>query len=171
MQGAFAEMWYRIAALSALLLVVGCCARAQQYVTDPDNPPANTEMQRQEIVNIENETARAILLSNGTFFRRVYSDDFAGTLSHGQPVDRANFIRAIEQTDVKYQVFVAGDIKVRIYQELAVATCLWTARGVYRGKPFNSQMRVMHVYINGPRGWQVISEQNTALPPDALQPL
>jgi hypothetical protein len=56
--------------------------------SDPNCIPANPEMRRQEVVNLERETARAIMLNNGTFFRRVYSDDFAGTLSHGQMVDK-----------------------------------------------------------------------------------
>jgi hypothetical protein len=157
----------RIAVLLAVVLALSWCVYAQ----DPDEAAPNPEMQRQEIVNIEGETARAILLNNGTFFNRVYSDDFAGTLSHGQPVDRAGFSALVQSSGVKYQVFIANDIKVRIYRDAAVATCLWTARGVFRGERFNSQMRATHVYINTPRGWHVIAAQHTALPPDADQPL
>jgi hypothetical protein len=36
---------------------------------------------------------------------------------------------------------------------------------------FASQMRVMHVYLNTPRGWRVIAGQVTLLPPGAQQPL
>jgi hypothetical protein len=136
-----------------------------------DDQPPNPEMQRQEIVNLENETARAIQLNNGTFFRRVYSDDFVGTLSHGQPVNKLRFIEAVQTPLVKYDSFIATDIRVRLYQETAVATCAWTARGTFREKRFNSQMRVMHVYINGQRGWQVVASQVTHLPPDSEDPL
>jgi hypothetical protein len=173
----------RIAAMLALALVLAWCVCAQNPNDDycTQNPytdycknsaaSRNPDMERQEIVNMEGETARAILLNNGTFFHRVYSDDFAGTLSHGQPVDRAALIALVQSGDVKYQVFVANDIKVRIYQDLAVATCLWTFRGDFRGRHFNSQMRVTHVYVNTPRGWHVISAQHTALPPTVEQPL
>src|SRR5271163_4223897 len=158
----------RLAALFALVLTLSWCVYAQAPYVDPyaESPyaPLNPEMERQEIVNIEGETARAFLLNNGTFFHRVYSDDFVGTLSHGQAVDRAALIAMVQSGEVKYQVFIANDIKVRIYQELAVATCLWTFRGDFRGRNFNSQMRVTHVYVNTPRGWHVISAQHTALP-------
>jgi ketosteroid isomerase-like protein len=60
---------------------------------------------------------------------------------------------------------------VRIYKDTAVATCLWSARGTFQGQSFTSQMRVMHVYINTPRGWRVVSGQITLLPPGAQQPL
>jgi hypothetical protein len=136
-----------------------------------DDQPANTEMQRQEIVNLENEAARAIQLNNPTFFRRVYSDDFVGTLSHGQLVNKATFITAVQTPEVKYDSFNAGDISIRIFQETAVATCLWSARGTFKGQRFDGGMRVIHVYINGPRGWQVVAGQSTILPPGAQLPL
>jgi ketosteroid isomerase-like protein len=158
----------RIAALLGLVLALAWCVYAQN--TD-DDQPVNPELQRQEIVNMEGEAARAIQLNNATFFRRVYSEDFAGTLSRGQAVDRAGFIAVVQSSDLKYQTFIANDVKVRIYQDLAVATCLWTAHGEFRGQHFNSQMRVTHVYVNTPRGWHVISGQHTALPPNVEQPL
>jgi len=124
------------------------------------------DLSRQEIVNLEKEAAHAIGLRNGTFFRRVYGDDFAGTLSHGQQVNRSAWIAAIESAGVKYDSFNTSDIKVQIYQNTAVVTCLWSARGVLKGQPLSRQWRVMHVYLNTPSGWRVVSGQTTALPPD-----
>jgi ketosteroid isomerase-like protein len=165
----------RVAAvLGFVLLLAWCvCAQTQDPWANPwgSRVQTNPEMAHDEIVNIEGETARAFLLNNATFFHRVYSDDFVGTLSHGQPVDRAALIGLVQSGNVKYNVFIANDVKVRIYQDLAVATCLWTARGEYRGRPFNTQMRVTHVYVNTTRGWHVISAQHTALPPNVEQPL
>jgi ketosteroid isomerase-like protein len=138
---------------------------------ESDAPPPNPEMERQEIVNLEHETARAIQTNAGTFFRRVYSEDFSGTLSHGQPADRTTFINAVQTAEVKYDNFNASDISVRLYKDAAIATCLWSARGTFQGQRFSSQMRVMHVYINTPRGWRVVSGQITLLPPDARLPL
>src|ERR1700730_2737620 len=107
---------------------------------DQDAPVVNPEMERQEIVNLETEAARAIQTNTGTFFRRVYSDDFSGTLSHGQPVNKTTFINAVQTGEVKYDGFNASDINVRLFKDTAVATCLWTARGTFREQKFNSQM-------------------------------
>jgi len=130
---------------------------------------AQAELQRQEIINLENEAARAIQLNNATFFRRVYSDDFSGTLSHGQPVNKNTFINAVQSADVKYDTFNVSDIGIRIYQDMAIATCLWSARGIFKGQRFNSGMRAIHVYVNTPRGWRVVAGQATILPPDVPQ--
>jgi ketosteroid isomerase-like protein len=134
--------------------------------------PVDVELQRQEIVSLEREAARAIQLNNGTFFRRVYSDDFTGTLSHGQPVDRSAWLAVVESPAVKFESFHASDIKVRVFQDTAIATCLWSARGITaKGQRVSSQLRAIHVYVNSPRGWHVVSGQATNLPPDVQQPL
>jgi hypothetical protein len=136
-----------------------------------DDPPPNPEMQREEIVNLEKEAARAIQTNTGTFFRRVYADDFAGTLSHGQVVNKTSFISAVQNGEVKYDSFNVSDVNVKLFRDAAVATSLWSARGVYRDERFASQMRTIHVYINTPHGWRVVSGQITLLPPGAQQPL
>jgi hypothetical protein len=153
----------------AALLLVGLALNFGWQ--EQDEPPPNPEMQRQEIINLEHEAARAIQTNTGTFFRRVYSDDFSGTMSHGQPVDKTTFINAVQTYEVKYDGFNASDINVRLYKDTAVATCLWTARGTFREQKFNSQMRVIHVYINTPRGWRVVAGQITLLPPGGQLPL
>ena len=129
------------------------------------------EVQRQEIVSLEREAARAMQLSSGTFFHRVYSDDFSGTLTHGQQINKDQWIAAIESPSVKRESFNVSDIKVRVFQETAVATCLWSSRFIVNGQHLSSQIRAIHVYVNTPNGWHVVSGQTTNLPPDVQQPL
>jgi len=141
----------------------------QRCVSQPSL--GDPEVQRQEITSLEKEAARAIQLSSGTFFRRVYSDEFAGTLSHGQQINRDQWIAAVEAPAIKRESFSVSDIKVRIFQETAVATCLWSSRFILNGQHLSSQLRAIHVYVNTPNGWHVISAQTTNLPPDVQQVL
>jgi len=141
-----------------------CIRRCVTQTYDP-------ELRRQEIVSLEREAGRAIQLRNGAYFRRVYSDDFAGTLSHGQQVNKTQWLTLIQSDAVKYDVFQASDIKVQIYQDMAVATCLWSSRFSTKGQQLGHQMRSIHVYLNGSSGWHVVSGQITSLPPDVGEPL
>jgi uncharacterized protein DUF4440 len=141
-----------------------CIRRCVTQTYDP-------EMRRQEIVSLEREAGRAIQLRNGAYFRRVYSEDFAGTLSHGQQVNKNQWLTLIQSDAVKYDVFQASDIKVQIYQDMAVATCLWSSRFSTKGQQLGHQMRSIHVYLNGASGWHVVSGQITSLPPDVGEPL
>jgi hypothetical protein len=139
----------------------------QRCVTQPADP----ELLRQEIVSLEREAARAIQLNSGTFFRRVYSEDFSGTLSRGQQINKAQWIAVIESPGVKYESFNTSDIKVQLYEEMAIATCLWSSRSIIKGQRISHQMRAIHVYLNGAGGWHVVTSQITSLPPDVQQPL
>jgi len=133
--------------------------------------PLDPELRRQEIVSLERAAGHAIELRNGGYFRHVYSDDFAGTLSHGQQVNKAQWIAVVQSDAVKYESFNASDIKVQIYQEMAIATCLWSSRFSSKGQRLSHQLRAIHVYLNGASGWHVVSGQVTNLPPDVGQPL
>jgi ketosteroid isomerase-like protein len=144
--------------------IAECYKRCQMPATDP-------ETERQEIVNLEREGAHAIQLSDGTFFRRVYSDDFAGTLSRGESVNKTGFINAVQSTAIHYEAFNASDIKIHIFRDTAVATCLWSSRAVVKGQNVNSQMRVMHIYVKGGNGWKVVAGQTSPLPPYVQQAL
>ena len=131
----------------------------------------NADLQRQEVVALEKETARAIQLGDATFFRRVYSDDFSGVLSRGQNVDKTSLIAAVQSPNIKYESFSTSDIKVRLYRDVAVATSTWSIRIVLKGQRMSNQMRVLHVYIYGPGGYHVVTAQTTALPPYLEQAL
>jgi ketosteroid isomerase-like protein len=131
----------------------------------------NAELQRQEVVALEKETARAIQLGDATFFRRVYSDDFSGVLSRGEAVNKSSLIAAVQTPGIKYQSFTASDVNVRLYRDVAVATSTWSIRAVLNGQQIYSQMRVMHVYMYSPGGYHVVSTQTTLLPPFPQQPL
>jgi len=144
--------------------ITECYRRCQMAPTDP-------ETERQEIYNLEREAAHAIQLSDGTFFRRVYSDDFAGTLSRGETVNKTGFINAVQSSAARYEAFNASDIKIHIFRDTAVATCLWSARAIVKGQNVNSQLRVMHIYVNGGNGWRVVAGQTSPLPPYTQQAL
>ena len=131
----------------------------------------NPEMQRQEVMALEREAVRAILHNDGAFFRRVYSDEFRGTLSHGQSIDKAGFIRAVESPDFRYESASASDINIHMYRDVAVVTCLWSFRTVSQGQRVSSQLRMIHVYMYGSAGFRVVAGQATLLPPFAQLPL
>jgi hypothetical protein len=127
---------------------------------------AAEEMQRQELVNLQGETVRAIQMNNTAFFRRVYSDDFIGTLPGGRMLDKAALLSVLQSssTSMKYTTFLATDVRIRIYENTAVVTCLWSSRGTSEGHNFSRQSRVTTVYVYGQRGWLAVASQETQLP-------
>jgi len=102
--------------------------------------------------------------NNGSLFRRIYDDDFVAILPSGQVLDKARWIATIEDSSTTYKSFLATDIRVRMFEEMAVVTCLWSSHGTNNGHTFFRQLRVTHVYVFGQRGWLAIASQETLLP-------
>lgn len=151
--------------LAGLMFLLAPHTRAQSLEEERLKALAvEAEAKQDELSNLEKETTRALQWNTGTFFRRVYSEDFVGILPNGQVVDRNGFIASVENSNIKYASFVPSDIRIRLYQFTAVVTCLWSARGTSGNQNFSRQYRVTHVYVYGPRGWQAVSSQQTLLP-------
>ena len=151
--------------LASLMLFLSPQARSQSLEEQRLKELAiEAEAKQDELQNLEKETVRALQWNTGTFFRRVYSDDFVGILETGRVLDKASYIASIENSGTKYASFVASDIRVRLYQFTAVVTCLWSARGTQGDRTFSRQYRVTHVYVYGQRGWQAVAGQQTLLP-------
>jgi len=152
-----------ILAVLAGSLVPGALAQTPTSAEMKEMAKEN-EIKQEELVNLEKQTARALQANSPNLFRQVYGDDFIGTLPSGQIVDKTAWIAAVENAGTKYDSFVATDIRVRLFQDTAVVTCLWSLRGTKNGRTFSQQLRVIHVYIYGQRGWQAIAAQETLLP-------
>jgi ketosteroid isomerase-like protein len=156
--------------LSTLILLILAsslvpCVRAQSTSSSDLRALAkDKEIKQDELVNLEKDTAHALQSNSGALFRRIYGDDFVGILPSGQVLDKAGWIATIEDPSTRYSMFVASDIRVRMFEETAVVTCLWSSRGTKNGRTFDRQLRVTHVYIYGQRGWQAIAGQETLLP-------
>jgi hypothetical protein len=154
-----------LSTLLLLSLLLALAPRGQaQTAAELREMAKEAEVKQEELINLEKETAHAMQWNTGTFFRRVYGDDFIGILETGRVLDKASYIESIETSTAKYTSFIASDIRVRMYQDTAVVTCLWSARGTQGDRSFSRQYRVTHVYVYGQRGWQAVASQQTLLP-------
>ena len=149
--------------LTAAWLLCAAVLRAQ----DPDEPPPNLEMQRQELVNLELENARAIKLHNPTFFKAAYSEDFHGVSRYGEVVNKTKMIRDVETSPLEFDSVVSSDAQVRMFRDAAYVLSLRSEVGHANDKKFYNQFRILRVYINTPRGWRIVSQLETKLSTEA----
>jgi Domain of unknown function (DUF4440) len=147
--------------LAAVILWAGI-ARPQQ----PDEPPLNPEMIRQELMNLEKENARAIKLHNPTFFKSAYSEDFAGVTRYGEVVNKTAIIREIASMPQEFDTVISSDAQVRMFRDTASVLSMRSEVGRLNGKKFYSQYRILRMYVNTPRGWKVVSQLETMLSGD-----
>jgi hypothetical protein len=124
-------------------------------------------LQRQELVNLEKENARAIKLHNSTFFKAAYSEDFHGVSRYGETVNKAGVIRELETLALEFDAVVSSDAQVRMFRDAAYVLSLRSEVGQANGKKFYNQFRILRVYVNTPRGWRIVSQLETKLATDA----
>jgi ketosteroid isomerase-like protein len=155
---------------ATLILLCAAClffspsARAQCSPVERKQMAADAEMHRDELDILVRETVRAAQLKNPSFFRRVYGDDFVGTSPNGTVMDKATLIASIQNSPAAYATFVATNIRIRIFQDTAIVTSVWSARGTQEGRSFSHQSRVIQIYVYGQGGWHVVASQETLLP-------
>ena len=167
MRKLFTLIFEMVGVILALILAgtLAPCSRAQNASSSELRELAREkEVKQDELVNLERDTARSLQLNSAMLFRRVYGEDFVGILPTGQVLDKARWIATVENSGTQYSSFIASDVRVRMFEETAVVTCLWSSHGTKNGRAFSRQSRVTHVYIWGQRGWQVIASQETLLP-------
>lgn len=136
-------------------------------VSAQDEQPVNPEMQRQELVNLELENARAVKLHNPTFFKAAYSEDFHGVTRYGETVNKQGIVRELETMNLEFDSVVSSDAQVRMFRDAAYVLSLRSEVGHSNGKRFYNQFRILRVYVNTPRGWRVVSQLETKLATDA----
>jgi uncharacterized protein DUF4440 len=133
---------------------------------EPDEPPPNPEMIRQELVNLEKENARAIKLHNSTFFKSAYSEDFTGVTRYGEVLNKAAIIREVQSMPQEFDSVVSSDPQVRMFRDTASVLSMRSEVGRLNGKKFYNQYRILRMYINTSRGWKVVSQLETMLSGD-----
>ena len=144
--------------LLTMLLWAGI-ARAQE----PDEPPPNPEMIRQELINLEKENARAIKLHNPTFFKSAYSEDFTGVTRYGEVLNKAAIIREVQSMPQEFDSVVSSDPQVRMFRDTASVLSMRSEVGRLNGKKFYNQYRILRMYVNSSRGWKIVSQLETML--------
>jgi len=150
-----------------LVLCVAAWLFFAGLVRAQDDQPINPEMQRQELVNLELENARAIKLHNPTFFKAAYSEDFHGVTRYGETVNKQGIVRELEAMNLEFDSVVSSDAQVRMFRDAAYVLSLRSEVGHANGKKFYNQFRILRVYVNTPRGWRIVSQLETKLATDA----
>jgi Domain of unknown function (DUF4440) len=153
-----------VAMKKTLWLVIAFFAFSSLALAQDDEPKPNQEADRQTITNLELGFAHAIQLNNSTIYNTVFSDDFTGITYYGEVINKAKQIQLIQNSQATYSFVHCSDVLVKIYRDVASVTSLRTERGTLQGKQFSRQFRILRLYMNTPRGWRVVSQQETQLP-------
>jgi ketosteroid isomerase-like protein len=127
--------------------------------------PANSASEQEVRQMIENHRT-AILQRDIPTLQKIWADDYVFVNAAGDVLAKAERLANIKSGATTLDsIKNEENVTVRVYQNSAVATSRVTLKGQYSGQPINGEYRSILVWVKGSGGWQLVSNQLTALKP------
>jgi ketosteroid isomerase-like protein len=119
----------------------------------------------QEVRQMIEKYRAALLQRDLPTLEKIWADDYVFVNASGQVMTKPERLANLKSGSTTLDsIKEEENITVRVYQNSAVATSRVTIRGQYSGQPTSGQYRTTHVWVKGTAGWQLVSNQLTALP-------
>jgi ketosteroid isomerase-like protein len=134
-----------------------------QSATQTQSPVSSSE---QEVRQMIEKYRTALLRRDIPTLEQIWADDYIFVSASGEIVTKAQRLANIKSGATTLESIKEEEsITVRAYENSAVATSRVTLKGQYSGQPTSGQYRSTHVWVKGATGWQLVSNQLTALKP------
>jgi ketosteroid isomerase-like protein len=130
--------------------------QAQQESTDSKS--------EQEVRQMIEKYRAAFLRRDMPTLEKIWADDYIFVNASGEVLTKAQRLANLKSGATTLESINEEEKPaVRVYQNSAVATSRVTLKGQYSSQPVSGQYRSTHVWVKGPNGWQLVSNQLTAL--------
>ena len=137
------------------------------FALEPSATPQNSENSKseQEVRQTIEKYRAALLQRDIPALEKIWADDYVFVNASGEVLTKAQRLANVKSGATTLEsIKEEENMTVRVYQNSAVATSRVTIKGHYSGQPTSGQYRSTHVWVKGPAGWQLVSNQLTALP-------
>ena len=145
------------------VVVTAVLLRFASGQAEQESTNSNNEQEVRQMI----ETYRTALLHRDIpALEKIWADDYIFVNASGDVLTKAQRLANVKSGATTLDsIKEEENITVRVYQNSAVATSRVTIRGQYSGQPVSGQYRRTHVWVKGPAGWQLVSNQLTTLVP------
>ena len=127
---------------------------------------AESSKSEQEVRETIEKYRTALLQRDVAALEKIWADDYVFVNALGEVLTKAQRLANVKSGATKLEsINKEEDMAVRVYQNSAVATSRVAIKGKYGGHSVSGQYRSIHVWVKGPEGWQLVSNQLTALTP------
>jgi ketosteroid isomerase-like protein len=127
--------------------------------------PANSTSE-QEIRQMIEKYRTAILQRDIATLEKIWADDYVFVNAAGDVLTKKERLANVKSGATALDsINEEENVTVRVYQNSAVVTSRVTLKGQYSGQAISGEYRSTLVWVKGPGGWQLVSNQLTALKP------
>jgi ketosteroid isomerase-like protein len=146
----------------AIMIAVSSFAFGQSAASQQSASSAS----EQEIRQMIEKYRTAILQRDIATLEKIWADDYVFVNAAGDVLTKTDPLANIKSRATTLDsINQEENVTVRVYQNSAVATSRVTLKGQYSGQPISGQYRSTLVWVKGSGGWQLVSNQLTALKP------
>jgi ketosteroid isomerase-like protein len=108
----------------------------------------------------------ALLRRDVAALEKIWADDYVFVNASGDVLTKEQRLANVKSGATALDSINEDEnLTVRVYQNSAVTTSRVTIKGQYSGQPVSGQYRSTLVWVKGSAGWQLVSNQLTALLP------
>ncbi len=93
-----------------------------------------TEKVEQTVMQMERDWAQALVKADVDTMDRMLADDWFGQGSPGGSINKAGALANLKSGSPKYDSVAAGEMKVRVFGDVAVVTGTQDEKSSYKGK-------------------------------------
>ena len=148
--------WAKLYVAVAVVFLSSAPGTASQEATDKQS--------EQEVRQMIEKYRTALLQRDIGALAKIWADDYVFVNASGDVATKADRLaNAKSGATTLESINEEESITVRVYQNSAVATSRVTIKGQYSGQPTSGQYRSTHVWVKGLAGWQLVTNQLTAL--------
>jgi ketosteroid isomerase-like protein len=141
--------------LLALVAAAPCAGQARRGRARPATPAVSVEQQVKQFEREFVEARRQARRGNPAPLQRMLAPDFVATSLNGRVVNKAQFVRASSNRNLRFTSFQLDDPQVRVYPGSAVVTGRVTVRSRGEGGERTFQFRYTSLYVGGGGSWLV----------------
>jgi ketosteroid isomerase-like protein len=149
-------------AIAAASLLMGSMAFAQDNAMASKAEMRTGSNVEQQLKDMENQWAKASLVSDGDALTPMLSEDFVNLDSDGSIHTKAETIARTKKA--KFEVSQLSDLKVNTHGDSAIVTGTWTGKGVDgMGKPIDARERWADTWVKTDGKWQCVASASAPL--------
>jgi len=125
---------------------------------------AEDDAAAQSALEFQSERFAAMVAADTERLEGFLADDLSYAHTTGLVETKQQFLQTIESGVIDYQRIVPGDVRVRIYGEVAVMTGTAELQAVANGSPVRARIGFLDVSRRVGDIWQLVAWQSNRLP-------
>jgi len=116
-----------------------------------------------KLIALENAWNQAQLHHDAKALDSLVGDKFIYTDYDGTVMNKAQFLADVKDVSYKASLMANKDVKVDLYDNAAVVSGTYHAKGTYKAKPFEHYGRFTDIWIYQKGLWQCVASHTTLL--------